>query len=97
MELNCGPNDNNLRTEGVTGLGGVANSNGCTIDTLTVGWTISRGNLLISKKVQLTVRKLAHSYGSMLPYQGIFTKILKDNLNFANWKPRFLFTISVEI
>jgi hypothetical protein len=46
---------------------------------LTVEWTVSRGNLLISKKVLLRVRRLPRSYGSMLPYQGnTSTDIQKD-------------------
>jgi hypothetical protein len=46
---------------------------------LTVGWIVSRDNSLISKKVLLRVRRLAHSCGSMLPYQGnTSANILKD-------------------
>ncbi|XP_037413326.1 mitogen-activated protein kinase 16 isoform X2 [Triticum dicoccoides] len=35
-----------------------------------VGWIVSRGNLFISKKSVLRVKRLARSCGSMLPYQG---------------------------
>jgi hypothetical protein len=41
--------------------------------------------LLISKKVLLRVRRLAHSCGSMLPYQGnTSTNILKDIFFFCD-------------